>query len=113
LGHPHNAGVVHRELIKAINTQYSDELLSILDLMCSSGDFVGTLPEETVVPDIFGKHDGGGSLDEVPDILLIQLLLRYDKGRRIKKALLRPDNTTICDILNKNNNDTLKLIINN
>lgn len=81
LDHENNVIVVHKALLNSITTCYSDGLYNVLELLCSSAKFIETIPIESLL-DVTLKtiYD--------PDPVVINLLLQYDKERRIKTELL-------------------------
>jgi hypothetical protein len=93
IGHENNAGVVHSALLKSISISYSNELYDILQLLCSSAYFIETMPIDSILQIIFNSNF-------TPDLNVIHLLLHNDKGKKIKREMIR--NHLFCqDIMKK------------
>lgn len=105
LDHPNNRGTVHRAFMKRINEQCSTEMIEILELLCSSANFIETLPKNHLLDYIFQS-------DICVNCDVLKLLLKYDKTKRIKIALLMNCNKIICNNLQQFHNELYKLIIN-
>ena len=103
LGHRNNKHLVHKALLNSITNYYSNDLYDILELLLSSARFLETIDDEELI-DIVLKTDND------PDPIVIALLLKYDKGKRIKKELIKqPD---MCLKLKEENSSIYDLIIN-
>lgn len=106
LGHPNNTPFVHKALINSLNNQYSDELYDILQLLCSSANFLETITDDNLLDTLLNT-------DCDLDPVVATLLLHYDKGtKRIKRQMLLHKNVDFCERFRKTSPHIYDLIIN-
>jgi hypothetical protein len=114
-GNIYMCGVSHRKMLRELEFNYSDVLWGIFIYTCQHTNFVETIPTQEMMDILFGKiiiESGKITFEFEPQISIFKVLLAYDKTRRIKKTILRVENSSLRECVKQKYPEILNEIIN-